>query len=176
MCVRPRNFNQAPKAILPKSCFVSAFSWGVEDKVRAASVGVQVHPDCLEDKLLVVPELRGEVIHWGHTNRVACYPGILKTLSMVQQPLWWPKLKDNVTDCVNACTVCAMFKVSHQRPQGGLFLSVLKHPWSYISLDFVTGLPPSSGNMVVLAVVDRLCKMACFIPLPKLPSAKETCF
>lgn len=32
----PDNSNQAPKTILPKSCFVSAFSWGVEDKVRAS--------------------------------------------------------------------------------------------------------------------------------------------
>lgn len=171
----PDNSNQAPKTILPKSCFVSAFSWGIEDKVRAASVSVQVPPECPEDKLFVVPELRGEVIHWGHTNKVTCHPGILKTLSVVQQRFWWPKMKNDVIDYVNACTVCAMYKVSHRRPPGELLpLSVPKRPWSHISLDFVTGLPPSSGNTVVLTVVDRLSKMAHFIPLPKLPSAKET--
>uniref|UniRef100_A0A9J8AF28 Uncharacterized protein n=1 Tax=Cyprinus carpio carpio TaxID=630221 RepID=A0A9J8AF28_CYPCA len=47
-------------------------------------------------------------------------------------------------------------------------------PWSHIALDFVTGLPPSRGNTVVLTVVDRFSKAAHFIPLPKLPSAKET--
>ncbi|KAI3371470.1 hypothetical protein L3Q82_023567 [Scortum barcoo] len=36
------------------------------------------------------------------------------------------------------------------------------------------GLPPSKGNTTVLTVVDRFSKMAHFIPLPKLPSAKET--
>lgn len=41
-------------------------------------------------------------------------------------------------------------------------------------MDFVTGLPCSEGNTTVLTVVDRFSKMAHFIALPKLPSAKET--
>lgn len=47
-------------------------------------------------------------------------------------------------------------------------------PWSDISPDFVTGLPPSEGNTTILTVVDRFSKMVPFIPLPKMPSAKET--
>ncbi|KAI2668743.1 Transposon Ty3-I Gag-Pol polyprotein [Labeo rohita] len=53
-------------------------------------------------------------------------------------------------------------------------LLVPSRPWSHIALDFVTALPPSQGNTVVLTVVDRFSKAAHFIPLPKLPSAKET--
>ena len=41
-------------------------------------------------------------------------------------------------------------------------------------MDFITGLPPSSGNTTILTVVERLSKMAQFVPLPKLPLAKET--
>ncbi|KAI3353833.1 hypothetical protein L3Q82_005048 [Scortum barcoo] len=47
-------------------------------------------------------------------------------------------------------------------------------PWSHISLDFITGLPPSHGHTVILTVVDWFSKMVHFVPLPKLPSAKET--
>lgn len=46
--------------------------------------------------------------------------------------------------------------------------------WPYISLNFVTGLPPSDGNTTSLTIVDRFSKSAQFVPLPKLPSAKET--
>lgn len=42
-----------------------------------------------------------------------------------------------------------------------------------ISLDLVTGLPPSDGNTTILTVVDRFSKATHFIPLPKLPSTKE---
>ena len=71
--------------------------------------------------------------------------------------------------------VCAQSKTPQQAPSGLLQpLPVPHHPWSHISLDFVTGLPPSDGNTTILMVVDRFSKGAHFIPLPKLPSAKET--
>uniref|UniRef100_A0A8C5PQ35 Polyprotein n=1 Tax=Leptobrachium leishanense TaxID=445787 RepID=A0A8C5PQ35_9ANUR len=40
-------------------------------------------------------------------------------------------------------------------------------------MDFIVDLPKSKGHTVVLTVVDRFCKMAHFVPLPKLPTAKE---
>ncbi len=46
--------------------------------------------------------------------------------------------------------------------------------FSHIALDFITGLPPSTGNLIILTVVDCFSKAAHFIPLPKLPAAKET--
>ncbi|KAK2886271.1 hypothetical protein Q8A73_020217 [Channa argus] len=61
-------------------------------------------------------------------------------------------------------------------PPDGLLhpLPIPRQPWSHISVDFVTGLPPYQGNTVILMVVDRFSKMAHFIPLPALPTAKET--
>ncbi len=43
-----------------------------------------------------------------------------------------------------------------------------------ISLDFVTGLPKSQGNTVILVVVDRFSKACHLIPLPKIPTACQT--
>ena len=36
--------------------------------------------------------------------------------------------------------------------------------WSSISLDLITGLPPSNGHDALLVVVDRLSKMSHYIP------------
>ncbi len=81
----------------------------------------------------------------------------------------------DIREFVLACSVCARGKTSNRPPEGLLQpLSVPSRPWSHIALDFVTALPPSLGNTVVLTVVDRFSKAAHFIPLPKLPSAKET--
>ena len=76
---------------------------------------------------------------------------------------------------VAACSVCAQSKASHQAPAGLLRPLPIPHrPWSHVAVDFVTGLPPSEGNTVILTVVDRFSKAAHFIPLTKLPSALET--
>jgi len=84
-------------------------------------------------------------------------------------------MEKSVKEYVAACSVCARNKTSRQRPSGLLRpLPVPHRPWSDISLDFVTGLPPSQGNTTILTIVDRFSKMVHFVPLPKLPSARET--
>ena len=71
--------------------------------------------------------------------------------------------------------MCNQNKTSSRPPAGFLHpLPVPQRPWSHISLDFVTGLPTSKGHTAILTVVDRFSKMVHFIPLSKLPSAKET--
>lgn len=59
------------------------------------------------------------------------------------------------------CTVCARNKPSNQPPAGQLHpLSTPSRPWSHIALDFITGLPPSAGNAVILTIIDRFSKAA----------------
>ncbi|KAI2644989.1 Transposon Tf2-9 polyprotein [Labeo rohita] len=97
-------------------------------------------------------------------------------------PCFWSNSKSGglgmaceIQGFVLACSVCARGKISNRPPEGLLQpLSVPSRPWSHIVLDFVTALPPSQGNTVVLTMVDWFSKAAHFIPLPKLPSAKET--
>ena len=96
-------------------------------------------------------------------------------MALLRQRFWWSSMEEDTRGFVAACLVCSQQKSSRQAPSGLLHpLPVPRRPWSHVSLDFVTGLPSSDGNTVILTVVDRFSKTAQFIPLPKLPTAKET--
>lgn len=87
---------------------------------------------------------------------------------------WWPFLSQDVWEYVTACPVCARNKSSNSPPSGLLRpLPVPGRPWSHIALDFII-LPPSSGNTVLLIIIDRFSKAAHFVALAKLPTALET--
>ncbi len=84
-------------------------------------------------------------------------------------------MQRDVRGFVAACAVCAQKKEPRTHPHGLLHsLPIPTRPWSYISLDFVTGLPKSQGNTVILVVVDRFSKACHLIPLPKIPTAGQT--
>ncbi len=130
---------------------------------------------CPLSRLFVPEKLQSDVIRWGHSSKIGCNPGVNRTIFLVKQRFWWQSLARDVRRFVLACSVCAVDKTSNQPLAGFLQpMSVPSRPWSHIVLDFVTALPPSQGNTVVLTVVDRFWKVAHFISLPKLPSARET--
>ena len=67
-----------------------------------------------------------------------------------ERPDVWKEAAEHVV----ACSVCNQNKTSNRLLVGFLLLPVPQHPWSDISLDFVTGLPSSEGNTAMLTVVD----------------------
>ncbi len=162
------------EVILPHHCVVGAAVWGVEQTVKRALSHV-TSPRAPEGALFVPEAARLAVLRWGHSSKLAVHPGVRGTLAIIRQRFWWPTRERDIRRFVASCPVCAQTKSSNSPPAGFLRpLPIPSRPWSHIALDFVTGLPPSAGNTVVLTVVDRFSKAAHFIPLPKLPSAKET--
>jgi hypothetical protein len=95
----------------------------------------------------------------GHSGTLAAYQRVKKLFS-------WPKLKQAVHDFVQRCDVCQRAKVEHTKLPGLLQpLPVPSEAWHMISLNFIEGLPKSSGHDVILVVVDKLTKYGHFIPL-----------
>ncbi|KAJ8282532.1 hypothetical protein COCON_G00050510, partial [Conger conger] len=166
---------QSPVTILPSSCVVAAVSWDIESQILEAQRKQPDPGNGPPDRLFVPDSLHSQVLQWGHTSRFSCHPGVTRTLGLLQQHFWWPKMERDVKEFVAACTVCARGKASHTPPAGLLRpLPTPSRPWSHIALDFVTGLPPSQGNTIILTIVDRFSKAVHFVALPKLPSALET--
>lgn len=107
----------------------------------------------------------------GHSCRLNCYLGLSRTLRFLRRRFWWPSKARDAKAFIAASPVCA----SHPPPASlNNPLDIPRHPWSFLTVNFVTDLPPSEGNNAILNVVDRFSKAAQFIPLTKPPSAAET--
>ena len=170
-CERP----QEPDTILPPHCVLGAAQFDIESIVTAAQPNEVKPSQCPTNRLFVPSSVRQKVLWWGHSTQLSGHPGTRRTQAFIGRRFWWPSMREEVHKFVQTCPVCAQNKTSTQPPAGLLQpLQVPRRPWSHVSLDFVTGLPPSEGNTTILTVVDRFSKSVHFIPLPKLPSAKDT--
>ena len=76
-------------------------------------------------------------------------------------------MKKEVAAYVARCDTCCRIKAIHLRPAGLLQpLSIPEWKWEEISMDFITGLPTTQkGNDSIWVIVDRLSKVAHFIPV-----------
>ena len=84
-------------------------------------------------------------------------------------------MRMDVTDYVRTCNPCQ--KIKHDCRAGTGYLQPLEipvNPFDYISLDFVTGLPPSQGRDTILVMVDKLTKYAQFIMTTAEVTAEES--
>ena len=111
-----------------------------------------------------------------HDVPSAGHVGTDKTRRAVPQHYWWPHITADVIKYVQTCPACQMDKPSNQVP-AGLYqpLQLPRRPWSSVSMDFITQLPMTkNGNDAIFVVVDRLTKMAHFIPTKTTATAEDT--
>uniref|UniRef100_A0A671KHG3 Gypsy retrotransposon integrase-like protein 1 n=1 Tax=Sinocyclocheilus anshuiensis TaxID=1608454 RepID=A0A671KHG3_9TELE len=123
-----------------------------------------------------VPQtLRLRIMQWVHTSLSSGHPGISRTLQLIQNSFWWSNMARDITDYVKSCQICAQSKTPRELPSGLLKpLPIPQRPWSHLSIDFITDLPPSDHHTTILVIIDRFSKSCRLIPLPKLPTAMET--
>lgn len=171
----PADVAESVEHILSPSRVVAAITWEIESSIKEAQEAEPDPGNGPPNRLYVPQSVRSQAIQWGHTSRFACHPGIGRTLALLRRHFWWPTMEKDTRDYVLACTVCARGKASNQRPSGLLRpLPVPSRPWSHIALDFVSGLPVSQGNSIILTITDRFSKSVHFVALTKLPTAQET--
>ena len=90
----------------------------------------------------------------------------MTTFYRVAHLVYWPSMRSDIRKYVRQCIACQQAKIS-QLSSAGLLepLPIPAQIWEDISMDFIIGLPPIKGNLVILVVVDRLSKYEHFIPL-----------
>ncbi|WAQ84777.1 hypothetical protein PtA15_5A350 [Puccinia triticina] len=118
--------------------------------------------------------LKTAILRTRHDCRPAGHPGRAKTLALVRRCFNWPGQKKFVNRYVDGCGSCQRVKGSTQKPFGTLEpLPIPAGPWTDISYDMITDLPESNNSDSILTVVDRLTKMAHFIPCNKTMTAEH---
>ena len=123
---------------------------------------------------LCVPNcsMRELLVREAHGGGLMGHFGVRKTLEILHEHLFWPKMKKYVIRICGRCITCRKAK-SKVMPHG-LYtpLPVPSEPWVDISMDFVLVLPRiKRGRDPIFVVVDRFSKMAQFIPCHKTDDA-----
>lgn len=128
------------------------------------------------DKVVVPLKLRQQCLHEAHDSPAGGHKGVNKTLELVRRTYWWPTIKKDVTAYVTTCASCQRNKAKNVLPGGTLQpLQIPEGRWHSVSMDYITGLPcTEAGYDSVFVVLDRLTKMAHFIPCTKDITAAKT--
>jgi hypothetical protein len=118
--------------------------------------------------LIYVPndeDLQRRIIQHIHDHPASGHPGTAATYELLSRSYWWPGMRKTVARFIRNCDTCARIKPVRHPPFG--FLKSLEIPqrrWEDISCDFIVGLPDSNGYNAIWVIVDRLTKMAHFVP------------
>ncbi|CAI7858245.1 unnamed protein product [Closterium sp. NIES-53] len=122
------------------------------------------------------PPLRQLLLEEFHDVLYAGHFGSNKTLAGIAKVYYWPHMANDVQKFVTSCDTCQRMKSSKQKKAGLLQpLSVPEQPWQVVSLDFITGLPPTNaGHDAILVVIDKFSKMGHFIPTHTTARTEET--
>jgi transposase InsO family protein len=110
--------------------------------------------------------MQQQILQTLHASAIGGHSGIQATLQRIRQLFAWPEMKSTVQRFIDQCSICKQAKTERVKYPGLLQpLAVPDSAWQVVSLDFVEGLPRSSGFTTILVVVDKLTKYAHFLPL-----------
>ncbi|KAL2245998.1 UNVERIFIED_CONTAM: Transposon Tf2-11 polyprotein [Sesamum indicum] len=110
-----------------------------------------------------------------HDTLWAGHQGQERTYALVRRAYYWPQMRDDVETYVRTCLICQQDKADHQKKTGLLQpLSIPKHLWESVSMDYISGLPKVGDLGSIIVVVDLLSKYATFIAAPKHVTAEGT--
>jgi ribonuclease HI len=121
-------------------------------------------------KRLCVPKqghFRKTILDEAHNSAYSIHPGTTKMYLDLKERYWWNGMKSDIARFVSHCDVCRRIKAEHQKPSGLLQpLPIPVWKWDEVSMDFIIGLPKTrNGHNSVWVIVDRLTKVAHFIPV-----------
>lgn len=111
-----------------------------------------------------------------HDSFLSGHPGRDATIALIARRFFWPGCNQDVRRFVKNCDTCGRSTIWRDKKKGLLKpLPIPSQVWQEISMDFITGLPPSGPEKctVLLVITDRLSKGVVLLPIaPKLFDAE----
>ncbi|GKD85273.1 putative reverse transcriptase domain-containing protein [Tanacetum coccineum] len=147
------------------------------ENLRGMDKAFEVRPDgtrCIKNRswLPLFGNLRDLIMHESHKSKYSTHPGSDKMYQDLKKLYWWPNMKAIIAEYVGKCLTCSRVKAECQKPSGLLIQPEIPiWKWERITMDFVTKLPKTSyGHDIIWVIVDRLTKLAHFIPIKETDS------
>ena len=113
--------------------------------------------------------IREELLAKHHDDPLAGHYGIERTTELLRRKYYWDTIADDIKEYCQSCDACQRQAIPRHKPYGEMqSLPQPLGPWKEVTMDFVTGLPPSKRRGLVfdaiLVIVDRYTKMAVYLP------------
>src|SRR3954471_23689923 len=95
-------------------------------------------------------ELKEVILKEAHDTLYSIHPRGTKMYQDLKEQFWWNKMKREIGSYIAKCDICQRVKAGHQRPTGLLQpLQIPEWKWDSVGMDFITGLPTSSREMIL---------------------------
>ena len=148
---------------------------------RRSTLGITAIPGGLfmRGSALCVPDgsdLHRDILRELHCSPYSGHLGMNKTYSLIKRHFYWPHMQDFVNTYVRGCVTCQRNKPPVGQVAGKIQpLPVPSGIWEDVSMDFVGPLPQTARHHdYILVVVDRLSKMAHFLPCKSNITGQQT--
>lgn len=108
------------------------------------------------------------ILKWIHDSPTeSAHAGYKRFLAHLKEVFFWPTMANDAYRFALFCDVCQKIKVDHRKRMGPLRPAhIPRRPFATVSLDLITGLPPSEEEnyTAILVIVDKLTKFAVKVP------------
>ena len=137
--------------------------------------GKFLHLSTMGKRVLVPRTLVTSIVAMYHESEFYAHSGVFRTIALIKRDYVCSHLRHYVERYIPSCDVCQAAKsrrVNTARVPRPLRVPDTK--WHRVSIDWVSGLPPTTrGHDAIMTVVDRFSKSGIFIPCRKNMTADD---